>query len=209
MGQVNTISVFLEEPVLSSSRAPGSEITVHLLCDLTALFVAEGLPPMRTRRKFDRRKMQLFAKTERSTVIIFANSCNREVHHDLESSILVLFHSVMKRDLERRLWHSQIQEFYGIVLCSAVILFGSSDKDVLFSRWERSPCVSFRCSGLANGTTILWLSEAFENSAILQLSYNESITEIDQKMQWQSGSEELKVITHAACPVVCRQRREG
>lgn len=116
MGQLNTRSVFLEEPVLSSSRAPGSEITVHLLCNLTALFVAEELLPMRTRRKFDRRKMQLFAKTERSTVIIFANSCKREVHHDLESSILVLFYSVMKRDLDsgaptltfsdpRILWH--------------------------------------------------------------------------------------------------------
>ncbi|KAG2097937.1 uncharacterized protein F5147DRAFT_763302 [Suillus discolor] len=52
---------------------------------------------------------------------------------------------------------------------------------------------SIRCLGLANGTTTLWLSEAFENPAVLQLFYNESITEIDQKIKWQSGSEELKL----------------
>src|SRR6267154_5742453 len=54
----------------------------------------------------------------------------RGVHHDLESFILVLFYSAMKRGLERRLWqqdHSPIKALYHTeeppYLFDAVFLF--------------------------------------------------------------------------------------
>ncbi|KAG0693251.1 hypothetical protein DFH29DRAFT_1084317 [Suillus ampliporus] len=80
--QQNTRGVFREETVLSSSRAPGAEITG------TALFMAgELLEKMLRPDKKSKGKVRP-AKIE------------RDVHHDLESFILVLFYAVMKRGLE-------------------------------------------------------------------------------------------------------------
>jgi hypothetical protein len=51
------------------------------------------------------------------------------VHHDLKSFVLVLFYSVMKHGLERRLWdklssnESQIQQLYRILLGGHTIRF--------------------------------------------------------------------------------------
>ncbi|KAG2140712.1 hypothetical protein BD769DRAFT_1428048, partial [Suillus cothurnatus] len=113
-GQLNTRGIFLEETVPSSSKAPGAEITVRLPCILpaytkhyqgTALFMAEEL-------------LSMMLHPDKSKKKIRPAQIKREVHHDLESFILVLFYSVMKRGLERRLWHknpnneSRIQDLY-------------------------------------------------------------------------------------------------
>ncbi|KAG2370255.1 hypothetical protein BDR07DRAFT_1476251 [Suillus spraguei] len=95
VGQLNTRSVFLEETVPSSSKAPGAEITG------TALFMAEEL-------------LSMMLHPDKSKKRIRPAQIRREVHHNLESFILVLFYSVMKRGLERRFWHEDPEVEYQI-----------------------------------------------------------------------------------------------
>ncbi|KAG2136358.1 uncharacterized protein EDB93DRAFT_1339467 [Suillus bovinus] len=179
-GQLNTRSVFLEETVPSSSEAPGAEITG------TALFMAEELLSM----------MLLPDKKE-----IRPAQSKREVHHDLESFILVLFYSIMKRGLERRLWNknpdeeSQIRELYRTLFGGHTIRLIQQGRCCFFD--ARNPPV-YLLDVLDSPTEQLlygcWRLVEIQRSS--NFFINELTAEVDQRMQWKSGSEERKVITY-------------
>ncbi|KAG1721880.1 hypothetical protein EDB19DRAFT_2029478 [Suillus lakei] len=181
VGQLNTRGVFLEETVPSSSKAPGAEITG------TALFMAEELLSLMLLP--DKKKIQ-------------PAQIKREVHHDLESFILVIFYSVMKRGLERRLWHdkpdneSQIQQLYRTLFGGHTIRLIRQGRSCFLD--ESDPPVYLLDAldapthGLLYGCWRLLKMQRPSNFPI-----NERRAVIDRGMQWTSGSEERKMITYA------------
>ncbi|KAG1719222.1 hypothetical protein EDB19DRAFT_1861120 [Suillus lakei] len=180
-GQLNTRGIFLEETVLSSSKVPGAEITG------TALFMAEELLSLMLLP--DNRKIR-------------PAQIKREVHHDLESFILVLFYSVMKRGLERRLWYdkpdkeSQIQQLYRTLFGGHTIRLIRLGRSSFLD--ESDPPV-YLLDVLDSPTEQLlygcWRLLKIQRSSNFPI--NERRAKIDQKMQWANDSEELKVITYA------------
>ncbi|KAG2136328.1 uncharacterized protein EDB93DRAFT_1303348 [Suillus bovinus] len=179
-GQLNTGSVFLEETVPSSSKAPGAEITG------TALFMAEELLSMMLLP--DKKKIR-------------PAQSKREVHHDLESFILVLFYSIMKRGLERRLWHKNPDEEFEIRELYRTLFGGHTIRLIKLGRScfldARNPPV-YLLDVLDSPTEQLlygcWRLLQIQRSS--NVSTNERRAKIDQMMQWKIGSEERKVITY-------------
>ncbi|KAG2132092.1 hypothetical protein DEU56DRAFT_889432 [Suillus clintonianus] len=182
-GQLSTRDVFVEETGQLSSKAPGAEITG------TALFMAEEL-------------LSMMLHADKSKKNIRPAAIKREVRHDLESFILVLFYSVMKRGLERRLWHKEpyiefrIQQLYSTLFGGHTVWLIRKGRSCFFD--ESDPPV-YLFDALDPPTHRLlygcWKLLKIQRSS--NFPYNEYRAKVDQKMQWASGSEELKVITYA------------
>jgi hypothetical protein len=195
-GQLNTRGIFLEETVPSSSKAPGAEITVRLPWILpaytkhyqgTALFMAEEL-------------LSMMLHPDKSKKKIRPAQIKREVHHDLESFILVLFYSVMKRGLERRLWHKnpdneyQIQELYRTLFGGQTIRLIRQGRSYFLD--ESNPPV-YLLEVLDSPTKQLlygcWMLLKFQRPSSFPI--DEAMAKVNQRMQWERlrGS---KVITY-------------
>jgi hypothetical protein len=196
---LNTRGIFLEETVPSSSKAPGAEITVRLLCNLpactkyyqgTALFMTEELLSMMFHPDKSQKKIRLA-------------QIKREVHHDLESFIFVLFYSVMKCGLERRLWHknpdneSRIQDLYRTLFGGQTIRLILQGRSCFLD--ESPPVYLLYTLDLPMQQLLYggWRLLKMQRSSSFPI--NEGTTGIDQTMQWErlGGSEEPKVITYA------------
>ncbi|OAX34308.1 hypothetical protein K503DRAFT_869005 [Rhizopogon vinicolor AM-OR11-026] len=96
-GQLNKRYDLQEYTVESSSKPPDAEITG------TALFMASELLE----------KMLSSRANEKSKIEIHSAEIKRDVHHDLESFILVLFYAAIRRGLESKVWR-QHPEFHRI-----------------------------------------------------------------------------------------------
>ncbi|KAG2036491.1 hypothetical protein BDR03DRAFT_982941 [Suillus americanus] len=183
-GQLNTRGIFCEETVLSSSKAPGAEITG------TALFMAGEL--------LDLMMISDTSKKVRPAQI------ERGVHHDLESFILVLFYAVMRHGLSRRLWSENKVAEYRIKRLYCTLFGGHTIPDIAEARSSflgKQPLCLF---GVVDAPTTALLYGCWNLLKFQCIATDPGIAhkadilaQMNQRMQWGSGSQEPKLITYA------------
>ncbi|KAG1728435.1 hypothetical protein EDB19DRAFT_1832744 [Suillus lakei] len=183
VGQLDTRGDFREETVASSSKAPGAEITG------TALFMAKELLDM----------MVISDKSKK----VRPAQIERGVHHDLESFILVLFYAVMRHGLNRQLWAEKNQANQHRIKELYRGLFGGHT--IQHIRIGRSSFLGEKPSYLFDvvDDPIAALLYGCWNLLKSQCVTTDStrtadlFAEVDQMMQWGSGSAKPKLITYA------------
>ncbi|KAG2065797.1 hypothetical protein BDR04DRAFT_1107862 [Suillus decipiens] len=182
--QLNTRGVFCEETVPSSSKAPGAEITG------TALFMAGEL-------------LDLMMFSDKSKNVRPAQ-IKRGVHHDLESFILVLFYAVIRRGLGRRLWDQNEVAEYRIKRLYRTLFGGHTISDIAEARCSFLGPQPQYLFGAVDAPMMVLLYGCWNLLRLQCVTTDPEITrqadilaQLHETMQWESGSQEPKLITYA------------